>query len=395
MKFPLGQDTHDPQDILCMVKSLLGGDFTMGSTVSRFESEFADSVGSRHAVMVNSGSSANLLALAALTNHKCGKLKAGDEILVPAVCWSTSVWPIIQCGMKPVFVDVCPNTLNMDLDDPKAKISPRTRGVMAVHVLGNTTDMAKLVSICRRDNLVLIEDSCEALGSKFAGKHLGTFGSIGTYSFYYSHHITTMEGGMLVTDDDDLYELLKCLRAHGWTRQLRDLDREKIEAEHPDLDPRFTFVNLGYNVRPLEVQAAMGLNQLAKLENKNANRKANYARIKAKLSDERNDFLAFPTEMQEADVAWFGVALFIKDKNIGLSDYLGRLTACGVENRPIVTGNMVRQPVIQDLYPDLDPRGFPGAEYVHEKGFFIGLSCTPMTDERVEDLVEILLRCRP
>lgn len=390
MKFPLGQNVHDNSDIENMISSLLTERFTMGKQVNDFEKTFAQYVGVKYAMMVNSGSSANLIALSVLTNHKCkNKLNPGDEVLVPALCWSTSVFPIIQCNLTPVFVDVDPSTLNINLQDLEEKITPRTKAIMLVHVLGNCTDMQKLMEIVENNNLILIEDTCESLGSKYKNQYLGTFGSLGTYSFYYSHHITTMEGGMVVTNDDDHYELMKCLRAHGWSRDLKD--KNEIQSKYPDLDSRFTFVNLGYNVRPMEIQASMGIGQLQKLETKNNNRKSNYRSIKSKIeTDPRNTFISFPKESDDADVAWFGITLFL-DENIKLSEYLKYLTDNGVENRPIITGNIVRQPVIKDLYPNLHHSDFPGAEKCHFSGLFIGLSSSLMSDSIIEELVNILL----
>lgn len=390
MKFPLGHEVHDADDIKKMIDNLLTEKFTMGEQVSKFEEMFAEYIGVKHAMMVNSGSSANLIALSLLTNHKCNqKLTLGDEVLVPALCWSTSVFPIIQCNLSPVFVDVDSKTLNIDLEDLERKITNKTKAIMLVHVLGNCTDMNKLMDIVKQHNLILIEDTCESLGSSYNNKYLGTFGSIGTYSFYYSHHITTGEGGMIVCDDDEYYELMKVLRAHGWTRQLKN--KEEIQKQYPELDSRFTFVNLGFNVRPMEIQATMGISQLQKLKIKNDNRKINYYNIKTKIEkDSRSKFLSFPQESDHADAIWFGVTLFL-DKNIQLFKYLEYLTENGVENRPIITGNMIRQPVIKDLYPNLNPLDFPGAEECHFKGLFIGLSSKLMSDDLVEKLVNILL----
>ncbi|HVI42036.1 MAG TPA: DegT/DnrJ/EryC1/StrS family aminotransferase [Anaerovoracaceae bacterium] len=394
MKFPLGQNVHDASDILNMIDTLLTEKFTMGEQVSAFETMFAEYVGVKHAMMVNSGSSANLIALAVLTNYKCkGKLQPGDEVLVPVLCWSTSVFPIIQCGLTPVFVDVDPVTLNIDLVELERKITPKTKAIMLVHVLGNCTEMQGLMQLVRHYDLLLIEDTCESLGSLYDNQYLGTFGDIGTFSFYYSHHITTMEGGMIVTDDDDYYELMKCLRAHGWSRNLNNKDQ--IQEQYPDVDPRFTFVNLGYNVRPMEIQAAMGISQLQKLKTKNDNRKLNYQAIKSKIeTDPRNTFISFPKASDKADVAWFGVTLFLNE-SVQLKEYLNYLTANGVENRPIITGNIVRQPVIKDLYPDLNPLDFPGAEECHFRGLFIGLSTNLMSEATVQELVDILLGYKP
>lgn len=392
--FPLGQNVHDADDIQVMIDCLKTEKFTMGDRTEEFEKAFAKYLGVKYAVQVNSGSSANLLAIAALANYKCKKLQPGDEVLIPAVCWSTSLFPITQYQMIPVFVDTNPKTLNIDLDDLERKITSKTKALMAVHVLGNCCDMRRLIEIVKKHNLILIEDTCESLGSSYDGKYLGTFGDIGTYSFYYSHHITSIEGGCCVTNDEQLYELIKCLRAHGWTRNLKN--KEEIAKQNPDLSPQFTFCNLGFNLRPMETQSAMALNQLAKLKIKNDNRKINYYKIKEKIEkDSRNTFLSFPESNEFTDAVWFGIVFFIKNMINGeiqnLQAYCNYLTEKGVETRSIISGNFLRQPVIKDLYPTLKPEDFPGAEVCHFRGLFIGLSCTEMSDEKIDELVEILL----
>ena len=238
-----------------MTEVLLTGRLTMGEQVDKAEKAFATAVGAPYAVMVNSGSSANLLTVAAIVNklRKSGPLYPGDEVLVPAVCWSTSVAPLIQLGLMPVFVDVDPLTFNTPVSELRRRLTPRVKAVMAVHVLGNSTNMVELQDFVREHGLVLVEDTCEALGSFYYpaaavdGQHnkrrfLGTCGDFGTYSFYFSHHITCGEGGMVVCKTEDDFNLLRCLRAHGWTRHLTN--RAAVEAEHASVDPRFLFINV-------------------------------------------------------------------------------------------------------------------------------------------------------
>jgi len=280
----------------------------MGNKVELFEKEFAKYIGSKYAVMVNSGSSANLLSMAVATNYlRSNKLNIGDKILIPAICWSTSVWPIIQMGLIPVFVDIDPLTLNMDINDCKKKITKEVKGIVSVHILGNCTNMDELMKIVRQHNLFLMEDTCESLGSKYKNKYLGTFGDFGTYSFYYSHHITTIEGGMVTCNSDEDYELLKCLRSHGWSRHCKN--KEKYEKENPDIDPRFLFINVGYNLRPMEIQGAMGLIQLAKLEQKNNCRNQNHLLIVDKIiNDPRNkNYITTVKKMDNLSIAWFNI----------------------------------------------------------------------------------------
>lgn len=389
--FPLAEQTFDADEIVAMTEVLLSGQLTMSSRVREFETKFAEFIGAPHAVMVNSGSSANLLAVAVAMNPlRSRRLAVGDEVLVPAVCWSTSVWPLVQLGLKPVFVDVDPRTLNVSIGALRAAMTSRTRGLMAVHVLGNCAPMNDVLDIARKHDLIFIEDTCESLGSRFGDRTLGTFGDFGTYSFYFSHHMTTGEGGMVTCRSQADFDLLKCLRAHGWTRDLSS--RASIEAAHPGVDPRFLFVNAGFNFRPMEIQAALGLMQLRKLPGMNANRIANRDALIAALRAHphwRNQ-LEFPEAPAGADPVWFGFPALLTGST-DLNAYLARLTDAGIENRPIVSGNFARQPglALFDVHPDLGV--LAGAERVHERGLFIGLPSRAMAAERVRELAGKLL----
>jgi CDP-6-deoxy-D-xylo-4-hexulose-3-dehydrase len=390
--FPLMEQTFTSAEIVAATETLLSGQLTMHDRVRELEERFAASVGAPYAVMVNSGSSANLLAVGASANPVRERhLGRECEVLVPAVCWSTSVWPFVQAGLSPVFVDVDPKTMNLDVADLKRKITPRTRAIMVVHVLGNSCDMLTIGEIAREHDLIVIEDTCESLGSLSHGRAAGTHAEFGTYSFYYSHHMTTGEGGMVVCQTLEDLDLLRCLRAHGWTRQLSN--RAAIEAEHPDIDPRFVFLNVGYNVRPLEVQAAIGLVQLERLPAMNEARNTNRERILAALEAHprwRGQFQAAQPDTG-ASPTWFGLAMLLNEER-PLREFLAGLTKLGVENRPAISGNFTRQPAWKRLGYDVDPAALPGAETVHHRGFFIGLQSTPLSDERVETLADRLLR---
>ena len=390
--FPLMERTFTSDDIVAAVETLLGGQLTMHDRVRLLEERFAAAVGAPHAVMVNSGSSANLLAVGAAANPLRERhLRTGCEVLVPAVCWSTSVWPLVQAGFSPVFVDVDPHTLNVSVDDLRRKLTPRTGAIMVVHVLGNGCNMDAINAIAAEHELVVIEDACESLGTLSHGRTVGTHGHFGTYSFYYSHHMTTGEGGMVVCKTLADHDLLLCLRAHGWSRQLSN--RRDIERRNPDIDSRFLFVNLGYNVRPLEVQAAIGLVQLERLPMMNEARNANRARILEALHAHprwRHQFRAAVPDAG-AHPAWFGLALLLEEAR-PLRELLDSLTALGVENRPIISGNFTRQPAWKLLGYDVDPASFPGAEAAHHRGFFIGIQSTPLSEERVSTLADRLLR---
>ena len=392
--FPLIASSIFSEEIIAAVDSMLNGQLTMASNVREFERAFATYVGAPFAVMCNSGSSANLLALAALTNHlRSKKLSIGDEVLIPAVCWSTSLWPIIQMGLVPIFVDVDADTMNVDLDDLETRITDKTRGVLAVHVLGNMCNMDRLEKICTEHDLVLVEDTCESLGSTYGGKYVGTFGSFGSYSFYFSHHITTGEGGMVVCQTQEDADLLRCLRAHGWTRELSNKD--ELHETHAHIDSRFMFVNVGYNLRPMEISGAIGKCQLLRLDSMNANRKENRERLLQALKSHEKwkDQFRFPSAPnQAADPAWFGfVAILRRDLQDHLPAYLEYLTRHKVENRPIISGNFVHQPAIQTLGLKVDPNGYPGSDELGTCGFFIGVHTYRLSDAQISYLADTML----
>lgn len=392
--FPLVDSSYDNQEILRCIETLLSGQLTMGPRVLEFERSFANHIGAAYAVMVNSGSSANLLAVSAVINPLRKKhLVAGDHIAVPAVCWSTSVWPLVQLGLKPVLVDVDPTTLNLSIDSLRAAMSRfPIRGVMMVHVLGNSTEVEQLIELVEQHELVLIEDTCESLGSAFNHQVLGTFGDFGTFSFYFSHHMTTIEGGMVVANNIEDYDLLRCLRAHGWSRE--QSNRDDLEALYPQIDPRFLFVNVGFNVRPMEIQAAFGLEQLARLEDMNRNRKKNTFLIRRAFinSPRWNNQLLFPTSPSGLDACWFGFP-FLVSASVPFNHkrFTQQLMEAKIDSRPIVSGNMDLQPAVRlfDIERGMSP--FAGAQQIHDRGVFIGVHTKPLAHARVEWLVEAVL----
>ncbi len=346
-KYPLISNTFDSTEIVEMNKFLISGaQLTMGSKVEKFESEFAKYIGSNYAIMVNSGSSANLLAIAAISNFMFdGHLNIGDEVLVPTLCWSTTVWPLLQFGLKPVFIDIKKETMNINEELIEKYITDKTKAIMLVHVMGNCCDMENLMKITQKYNLFLIEDTCESLGSSFNNNKLGSFGNFGTFSFYYSHHITTIEGDMVTTNTKKNYDLLRCLRAHGWTRYHDDDEQQKYNTLYSDIDSRYMFVNMGFNFRPMEMQAVMGSIQLTKLDHKNINRIYNYENIKNKILNHplNTNIITIPTKLDKSYIAWFGFCFYI-NKNLmhKRKDYIQYLEQNLIENRPIITGNFTR-----------------------------------------------------
>ncbi len=342
----LHEPTFSAGEINAALECLLSTYVTMGPKVKKFEETFASTFGWTDGVMNNSGSSANLLAVAALANPatKDG-LKAGDEVIVPALSWSTTVWPIIQCGLIPVIVDIDPATFNIDPNEIEKAIGPRTRAVMIVPVYGNPCAMDAIVDICKRRHLILIEDCCEALGAYYDGKPVGKFGRVATFSFYFSHHLTTLEGGITVTDDFELAELMRILRAHGWVREVKD--RNRWLKQYPEFDPRFLFVNVGYNLRPMELSGAMGLVQLPKLAKFVDTRRENSAWFRRELA-QYGDFFDFQEEQPKGRHSWFGFPIRVKSTaGVKVTELTGALNSRNVETRPIIAGNIARQPALK------------------------------------------------
>ena len=342
-RIPLIVPSYDWEEVAEALDSLLSTQVTMGQKVKQFESMFAEYVGVRYAIMVNSGSSANLLALAILTNRFLeNRIKPGDEIITPAVTWATTVWPIIDCGAVPVLVDVDLETFNINTEEIKKAITHKTRAIMPVHLLGNPCDMDKIVDIADKHNLYVIEDACEAHGAALNGKKVGSFGDFTTFSFFFSHHISTIEGGMVLTNNEEYAELAKALRVFGWVRDLKNKD--EISEKYRDIDPRYLFVNIGYNFRPTEMQGAFGLHQLGKLDNFIEIRRDN-ARFWEQSLSKYKDHLLLHEEREGTRHVWFGYPITIlPGAPFTRKEIVDFLESKGVETRPIMSGNMDEQP---------------------------------------------------
>jgi CDP-6-deoxy-D-xylo-4-hexulose-3-dehydrase len=342
----LHEPTFAAEEINAALDCMLSTKVTMGPKVRSFEETFAAHFGWKYGLMNNSGSSANLLAVAAIANPACEDgLKPGDEVIVPALSWSTTVWPLIQCGLVPVIVDIDPATFNIDPNEIERAIGPRTRGVMIVPVYGNPCAMDAIVDVCRRHKLVLIEDCCEALGAYYDGRPVGKFGRVATFSFYFSHHMTTLEGGMCVSDEFEFTELMRILRAHGWVREVDD--KQRWYDKFPNIDKRFLFVNVGYNLRPTELQGAMGLVQLPKLASFVDRRRENAAWFRRELA-QYGDFFDFQEETPKGRHSWFGFPMRVKSSApFKVVELTNALNAAHVETRPIIAGNIARQPALK------------------------------------------------
>ena len=259
----LHSSTLGKEELLAFTKSYLEGNITVGKYNSEYESLACDYFNTKYCATSNSGSSANLLAISALVQS--GKLEKGDKVIVPALSWSTTIFPLVQYGLVPVFVDISTEDFNLSLDNVENCVKDHAiKAIMIIHTYGNPVDLDFLVNFCNSKNLLLIEDTCESMGAKWNDKPIGSFGIIGTFSSYFSHHICTLEGGLTITDDIELNNLMKSIRSHGWTRGI-DFDTSNIK-NIDTLDPTFLFLNIGYNLRLSDPQAAMGCIQIKKLE---------------------------------------------------------------------------------------------------------------------------------
>lgn len=373
--YPLATETWDDAELAAIDRVIKSRRFTMGAEVKSFEEAFAKQFGSKYAVMVNSGSSANLLVMGAMVYDPRKFLKPGDTVLVPAVSWSTTYYPIHQYGLHQRFVDVSRDTLNIDLDLLEKAITPETKAVFTVNLLGNPCDFDRLQDICKRHNLVLLEDNCESMGATFNGKQAGTFGLCGTFSTFFSHHISTMEGGVIVTDDEMVYHTLVSLRAHGWTRE--QPPHSHIKADNDGFTNLFRFVLPGYNLRPLEMEGAIGKEQLKKLP-MIVEERAKNARIFLEAFGDCPD-VALQAETGES--SWFGFSMILQGRLKGRrAELVQKLRDNGIECRPIVAGNFLKNPVIQHIDHSI---GSPivAAEDVDVNGLFLGNHHYPIASQ--------------
>lgn len=365
--YPLATLSWDEKELDAILGVINKNMYTMGENVAQFEKEFCQFTGSHYAVMVSSGSAANLIATAALFYTKYPKLKRGDEVIVPAVSWSTTYYPLQQYGLKLKFVDIDLETLNYDLNALKGAITEKTKMIMAVNLLGNPNDFDMLFELIQNKDIIILEDNCESMGAQYKGKQTGTFGLMGTYSTFFSHHMATMEGGFIVTDDEELYHILLSLRAHGWTR---NLPKENNVCTKSDdwFEESFRFVLPGYNVRPVEMSGAIGIEQLKKLPSFLATRRENAKLFVELFSDHPN----FIIQKNICNSSWFGFSLIIRPTSkLKRVDVVEKLISAKIDCRPIVAGNFVKNDVMK--YFDYEIHGeLKNADYLHQNGLFVG-----------------------
>jgi CDP-6-deoxy-D-xylo-4-hexulose-3-dehydrase len=365
--YPLASTTWGPEEYEALRIVIASGNFTMGKEVAEYENHFAEYIGAKYAVMTNSGSSANLVMLAAAKYLRNSILRDGDSVIVPAVSWSTTFYPVHQLGLTLSFVDIDIDTLNIDVEQVEAAINEKTRAILVVNLLGNPANLIDLRDIANKYNLILLEDNCESLGASLEEKKAGTFGLAGTYSSFFSHHISTMEGGITTTDDLAMYETMKSLRAHGWTRDLPN-ENHVFDKTGNHWDDLFRFVLPGYNLRPLELEGALGQTQIKKLDEFVAFRRKNAEY----LLNNFHDFKYIKLQNENGKSSWFGFSLILKGNLEGKRPHLIKiLDKAEIQSRPVVAGNFTLNPVMKYLRHEALPP-LPNATYVHENGLFVG-----------------------
>jgi len=380
--YELLENGFSKKDIEIGKKVLSSKRITMASHTREFEKDFAKKMGVKYALMVNSGSSANLLATFAAGNPLRKKsFKRGDEVLIPALCWSTSLWPLVQFGLKPVFVDIDIKTLNIDIDDLKKKITKKSRALMLINVLGISSNLFLINKIAKEKNLIVIEDNCESLGSKLGNKNLGTFGDFGTFSFYYSHQITSGEGGMVVCSKKEDYNILFALRSHGWLGGTRFYNRDlklynEYAKKNPNLDPRYIFINSGFNLRPTDIQGAIAHNQFKRLSKLKLQRNINRNLIMNTIRSSKkwNNQFSFIEIPKNFKPSWMGFPILLSKKfKKKKKKFMNYLDNKGIETRPIISGNFLNHPAAKLYNLNKNRNIFTNAQEVQELGFLIGL----------------------
>tara|TARA_R100000005_G_scaffold96399_2_gene82972 strand:- start:163 stop:1491 length:1329 start_codon:yes stop_codon:yes gene_type:complete len=399
--------TYNSEEYVSAVDTLLSGWLIFGEKCREFEDKFAPHMGMKWGCLTNSGSSANLLMTATAMSRRFKKrLKKGDKVLTPVVCFPTTINPIIQLGLQPVFVDVTLPSLNPDLDQVEEALinDPSIRGIVFAHVLGNPPDMDRLMGLVEKYDLVFLEDACDALGSTYKGKKLGSFGDISTCSFFPAHHMTMGEGGFVATNDATLRTAIASLRDWGRacfcnykmpgcvTAQTACGDRFKNWLPGmPDAvyDHRYVFDEIGFNLKPLDLQAAMGLAQIEKLPEMDSARRANYNRLYSIFS-KYSEYFHLPTAQEGSDPCWFAFLLTLKEgAPFKKEDFIRHLEKSKIQTRSYFGGNILAHPGYQEL-KKTNSREFPVADHATMNSFFLG-TFAGLTSEKMDYIEKSVL----
>lgn len=386
MKYPLMRNNILREDLDAVIQHLQQDDpiLTNGPKVREFEKAWSEWLGVKYSVFVNSGASANLLTMAILKIHH----PHGGEVIVPPLAWVSDVASVLQNGFTPVFVDIDPQTLSMDPKQILAKITDKTKAVFLTHVQGFDGLTDELLTELEKRNIPLIEDVCESHGATHNKQRLGSFGWISNFSFYYAHHMSTIEGGMICTNDSKIYQQARMLRSHGMVREATDdnLKAEYLE-DYPELNPDFIFAYPAYNVRNTEIGAILGLSQLKRLDKNVDKRTDNLKRFLSRI-----DKNIYQTEFKIEGSSNYAFNLILKKPDNKLVQKLMQtMRSAGIEFRrgSAGGGNQVRQPYLKDIVPHNHHKEFPLTEHVHFYGFYIG-NFPDLTEREVDDICEVL-----
>ena len=381
---PLMDDNINREDVNSII-DFLNQDpipkLTNGPKVVEFEKQWSEWVGVKHSLFVNSGASANELTMLAL------KYMYGDgEVIVPPLTWISDISSVLFAGFRPVFVDVNFDNLSFDLNKLKEAITPRTRAIFLTHVLGINGLTDELLKLCKDKNILLIEDVCESHGTTFKGKKVGSFGYASNFSFYFAHHMSTIEGGMVCTNDDKLYQMCRALRSHGMMREMTDdTMKQEIIEKYPDLNPDFIFVGPAHNFRSTEINAVIGLNQLPRLDDNNKKRISNFNHFISNLNAEK-----YVTELRTAGQCNYAFIVIMRDNSFDMRDKIeATLKEKGIEFRRGLSGggNQMRQPFMTQFNYNLD--NYPNIEHIHNFSWYIG-NYPSLPQEKIDYLLEVL-----
>ena len=361
-----------------MIHVLDSGQLTMGPLVTNFEKEFASMIGTKYAIMTNSGSSANLLVANALLYHPQRPIRKYyySEAIVPAIAWATTYAPFHQIGMTLQVVDVDPQTLNMDVEQAQKAINNKTKVIVAVNILGVPAALDQLRQLADEHNLWLVEDNCESLGSAVGGLNAGTWGDVGTFSFFYTHHLSTIEGGMVVTNNRELADIITCLRAHGWSKNLPFDSHLLLENSSQEFEGEYQFLLPGFNVRPTEFQAALGLEQLPRLEKMHNQRYLN-AILFEEIFQDHPHFK--PRYMSTDQCVPYGLVL-TADTHEHRGQAIEAMHTIDIECRQVTGGCFTRHPSHR-RYNYITKNSLPVANHVHDCGFFVGNHAYDLSEE--------------
>jgi CDP-6-deoxy-D-xylo-4-hexulose-3-dehydrase len=382
---------YDYEEINAMINAILDGRFGVGKNTNKFEAELAKLIGAKKATMTNSGSSANLLSVSAIMRQGCcdGELRAGDEVITPALAFPTTINPILQNNLVPVFLDADLGTYNMSTECLTDALSIRTKAIVLCHALGNPNDMNFLLEFAKDRNLLIIEDTCDALGSKYAGRYVGSFGDLATFSFYPAHHITTGEGGCVVTSNEKLAKVVRSMRDWGRACEMnvcyplscpdkscpRSSNYEKrynLLGLPPDYDLRYSYTNIGYNFEPTEIQAAMGIAQLKKLPQFIKQRKKNF-QLLYEFFKNYEDFFILPKWSKESEPSWFAFPLTIREKApFHRDDIVKWLIKHKIETKVLFGGNIIRHPAYVNANYRVAQK-LSNTDLVMHNSFFVGV----------------------